>query len=128
MFGKKSDSAEKLETIIGPETIFQGTIRTKGSIRVDGKLEGAILEASGVIIGISGQVQGDITAKNIIVGGKITGNATATHSIEIQSKSQVLGDIHTGVLSISEGALFEGHCVMAAEQSKVIEMDLPARR
>ncbi|MBU2568286.1 MAG: polymer-forming cytoskeletal protein [Elusimicrobia bacterium] len=128
MFGKKNDSAEKLETIIGPETIFQGTIRTKGSIRVDGKLEGAILEASGVIVGISGQVQGDITAKNIIVGGKITGNATATHSIEIQSKSQVLGDIHTGVLSISEGALFEGHCVMAAEQSKVIEMDLPARR
>ncbi|MBU2442404.1 MAG: polymer-forming cytoskeletal protein, partial [Nanoarchaeota archaeon] len=63
-----------------------------------------------------------------LIGGKITGNATATHSIEIQSKSQVLGDIHTGVLSISEGALFEGHCVMAAEQSKVIEMDLPARR
>ncbi|MBU0951500.1 MAG: polymer-forming cytoskeletal protein [Elusimicrobia bacterium] len=128
MFGKKKETSDSLETIVGPETIFQGTIKSKGSIRIDGKIEGGILEASSVIIGASGQIQGDVNAKNVIVGGKVTGNITSTQNLEIQSKAQVFGDIHTALLSISEGALFEGHCVMAAEQNKVIEMDIPVRR
>ncbi len=128
MFWKKTDSEEKIETIIGQETILQGTIKTKGSIRVDGKLEGGILEASGVIIGVTGQVQGDINAKSVIVGGKVTGNITSTHNLEIKSKAQVYGDIHTAVLSISEGAIFEGHCVMSSEQDKIIEMNIPSRK
>ncbi|MEW6042348.1 MAG: polymer-forming cytoskeletal protein [Elusimicrobiota bacterium] len=128
MFGSKKEQPEKLETIIGQDTIVQGTLKSKGSIRVDGRLEGGILEAAGVIVGTTGQVQGDITAKNIIVGGRVTGNVTANQTLEIQSKAQVLGDIHTAVLSINEGALFEGHCIMSAEQNKVIEMDIPAAR
>jgi cytoskeletal protein CcmA (bactofilin family) len=128
MFWKKESSVEKLETIIGQETFFQGTIKTKGSIRIDGKIEGGILEASSVIIGVTGQVQGDINAKSVIVGGKVTGNITTTHNLEIQSKAQVYGDIHTAVLSISEGAIFEGHCVMASEQNKIIEMNLQSRK
>ncbi|OGS19145.1 MAG: hypothetical protein A3J83_01575 [Elusimicrobia bacterium RIFOXYA2_FULL_40_6] len=128
MFGKKKETSDRLETIVGQDTIFQGTIKSKGSIRIDGKVEGGILEASSVIIGTSGQIQGDVNAKNVIVGGKVTGNITSSQNLEIQSKAQVFGDIHTALLSISEGALFEGHCVMAAEQNKVIEMDLPVRR
>jgi cytoskeletal protein CcmA (bactofilin family) len=128
MFGSKKVQPEKLETIIGQDTIVQGTLKSKGSIRVDGRLEGGILEAAGVIIGTTGQVQGDVNAKNIIIGGKVTGNVTASQSLEIQTKAQVLGDIHTAVLSINEGSLFEGHCIMSAEQNKVIEMDIPAAR
>lgn len=127
MFGKGKREG-KLDTIIGSETIFQGTIRTRGSVRIDGKLEGGILEAHGVIIGEEGEVQGDITAKDVTVGGKVTGNITTEHYLEVKPKSQVFGDIHTALLSIGEGAVFEGHCVMATEQNKVIEMDLDARR
>ena len=127
MFGKKKGEGS-LETIIGPETIFQGTIRTRGSVRIDGKLEGGILEAHTVIIGEDGEVQGDVTAKDVTVGGKVTGNITTEHFLEVKPKSQVFGDIHTALLSIGEGAVFEGHCVMSAEQNKVIEMDLDARR
>jgi len=123
MFGTKKKTMENLETVIGNGTQFQGTIRSKGTIRIDGKLEGGILEADGVIVGESGQIQGDITAKSVIVGGKIIGNVTAEHNLEIKSKAQVFGDLHTGLLSIGEGAVFEGHCVMSSEQNKVIEME-----
>jgi len=120
--GKKREEG-KLETIIGPETHFQGTIRSKGIIRIDGKLEGGIIEAHSIIVGESGQIQGDINAKIIIVGGKITGNITAEHNLEIQSKAQVFGDLHTSLLTIGEGAVFEGHCVMSSEQNKIIDME-----
>ena len=129
MFGKKhEDEIGVLETLIGHETVFNGTISSKNSIKIDGTLEGGIGDANGVIVGENGQVQGDINAKIVIVGGKVTGNITATHNLEILSEAQVYGDIHTGILTIGEGAVFEGNCVMATEKSKVIEMDVESRR
>jgi len=124
MFGKKEHSVPKeIETIIGENTVFQGTLKSKGSIRIDGRLEGNIVEASQVIVGTKGYVQGDITAHSVIIGGKVNGNVTATESIEIQPGAQLLGDIHTSTLSIGEGAVFEGHCVMTSEKTKVIELE-----
>jgi len=129
VFGKKKESVfGVIETVIGPESVFQGTMRSKSSIRVDGRLEGGIAEANGIIIGDKGQVQGDINGRVVVVGGKITGNITATHSLEILPKAQVYGDIHCALLAIGEGATFEGNCVMSTEKDKVIEMDVEARR
>lgn len=132
MFGKKQENEFGiLETVIGPDSSFQGTLRSKSSIRIDGKLEGGIAEANGVVIGEKGQVQGDINARMVVVGGKVTGNITATHSLEILTKAQVFGDLHSALLTIGEGATFEGNCVMSTEKNKVIEMDMdaaPARR
>lgn len=122
MFGKKEPPKE-IETIVGENTVFQGTIKTKGSIRIDGRLEGNIIEAAEVIIGSKGFVQGDITASSVIIGGKVTGNITALESIELKPGAQLLGDIHTSTLAIGEGAIFEGHCVMTSEKTKVIELD-----
>ena len=53
MFGKNKSITElsnssEMETIIGSETVIQGTISSKGSIRVDGKLEGGITQGSAV--------------------------------------------------------------------------------
>ena len=129
MFGKKKDNVfGVIETIIGPESVFQGTLRSKSSIRIDGKLEGGIAEANGIIIGEKGQIQGDINGRVVVVGGKITGNVTATHSLEILPKAQVYGDIHCALLAIGEGATFEGNCVMSTEKDKVIEMDVESSR
>jgi cytoskeletal protein CcmA (bactofilin family) len=129
MFAKKKENEfGVVETVIGPDSVFQGTVRSKNSVRIDGKLEGNIAEANGVIIGEKGQVQGDVNARVIVIGGKVTGNVTATTSLEILPKSQVFGDLHSAVLSIGEGATFEGNCVMSTEKNKVIEMDIPQAR
>ena len=129
MFGKKKeDEFGTLETIIGVESVFHGTIQSKNSVRIDGKLEVGVSEANGVIIGEKGQVQGDVTARVVIVGGKVTGNITASHNLEILSKAQVYGDVHSALLSIGEGATFEGNCVMSTEKNKIIEMDIESNR
>src|SRR5258708_39889258 len=128
MFGKPttggSGKAEgHLETMIGAESSFQGTLRSKGSVRIDGKIEGGVA-AEGVILGERGEVQGDISARTIVVGGKVTGNIHATESLELLAKSQVFGDLHAPQLLIAEGAIFEGSCVMASEKSKIIEVNV----
>ncbi len=124
MFGKNSgqNGSSHMETVIGSETVVQGTISTKGSLRVDGKVEGGITEADSIVVGESGDIQGDVSARAVVVGGKVIGNITAS-SIEILSAASIHGDIKTGALAISEGANFEGNCVMIKEK-QIIQMDV----
>jgi cytoskeletal protein CcmA (bactofilin family) len=118
---KKPDG--QLETMVGAESFFQGTLRSKGAIRVDGKIEGGV-SADGVIVGEQGEIQGDVSARTVVVGGKVTGNIHATESLELLTKSQVFGDLHAPQLVIAEGAVFEGSCLMASEKAKIIEVNV----
>jgi len=112
-----------LETVVGTESSFEGQLRSKGSIRIDGKIEGGV-SAEGVILGERGEVQGDISARTVVLGGKVTGNIHATESLELLAKCQVFGDLHAPQLLIAEGAIFEGSCLMASEKAKVIEVNV----
>jgi cytoskeletal protein CcmA (bactofilin family) len=118
---KDLDSA-KMETIIGPESAFQGNLKSKGYVRVDGRVEGGV-SAEGVIVGEGGHVQGDITARSVVVAGKVTGNVIAAAGLELQAKGQILGDLRAAQVSIAEGAVFEGNCIMATDKTKVIDID-----
>ena len=124
MFNGKLKDLEtaKMETIIGPDSTFQGTIKSKGFVRVDGRVEGGV-SAEGIIVGEQGHVQGDVTAKSVVVAGKVTGNVTASTGLELQTKGQITGDIRAVQISIAEGAVFEGNCVMASDKTKIINID-----
>jgi len=122
MFGKKEIDATHMETIIGPESLFKGNIRSKGFVRIDGVVEGGV-SAEGVILGEKAQITGDILAKVVFISGKVTGNVTAAHSLELQPKGQIRGDLRTAQLSIADGALFEGNCLMTTEKIGAVEVE-----
>ena len=118
MFNKNT---EKLESFVGEGSVFKGEINTKGTLRIDGTIEGNIT-ADWVIIGGKSQVKGDITARGIIVGGMVTGNLKAKEIVEIKDKGQVFGEIFTKKLTIVEGAIFDGRSSMHKDESKVVEL------
>jgi len=103
---------KKIDTFISHNTELKGVLNSKGSMRIDGIFEGTIEHADGVIIGETGIIKGDIHSQNVVIGGKITGNIVAAESIEILQTAQVYGDLNSATLSISEGAIFEGNCIM----------------
>lgn len=118
MFHKNT---EKLESLIGANSTFKGNVDTKGTIRIDGVIEGNI-SADWVIIGEKAQVRGDIASRGIVVGGRVDGNLRAKEIVEIRSKGQVCGEIHTSKLTVSEGAVFDGRSSMHKEESNVVEL------
>ena len=118
MFNKNT---EKLESFIGANSTFKGDIDTKGTIRVDGIVEGNIA-ADWVVLGDKSHVKGDITARGVVVGGRIDGNLKVKEIVEIKVKGQLYGEIVTGKLVIAEGGIFEGRSRMQHHDgSKVIE-------
>jgi len=123
MFGKKEEVGKvgKVDTLIGPDAEIKGTISTKGTLRIDGSIDGGVTNAEAVVVGEDGKVKGDINAQTVVVGGKIAGNIIASANIEMLPHSQVKGDINAPQLYIAEGAIFEGNCIMSKRQEKVTE-------
>ena len=117
MFSKDSD---KLESLIGANTAFQGELNVKGTLRVDGQVDGR-LNAECVILSETAVVKGEVTAKKIIVGGKVEGNLRAQEILEIRAKGKVLGDIFTNKLSVMQGGEFNGKIEMKIDASKVLD-------
>lgn len=99
--------------LITAGTVFEGKLRTPGSIRVDGKVLGEITATQNVSVGNGGDVDGTISAKNVTVGGKIKGSVFAQEKLVFEAKAMVRGEIRTAKLVIDEGAVFDGKCMMA---------------
>ncbi|MBI5188602.1 MAG: polymer-forming cytoskeletal protein [Nitrospirae bacterium] len=121
-----SKNTEKLESFVGSNSHFKGDIDTKGTLRVDGIVDGNVT-ADWVILGEKSHIKGDVAARGIVIGGRIDGNLKAKEIVEIKSKGQVFGDILTGKLSIAEGGIFEGKSSMHREESKIIEFQTFSR-
>ena len=121
MLGKRTTSdlgAVKINSIIGTDTVFEGTISTKETTRIDGIVKGEIKSEGTLVIGNSGKVVGNVHAANIVIAGSVEGDLYATGKIEVSSTSKIRGDINTKSLIIDEDALFEGKCTMNTDEQK----------
>jgi len=113
-------NTEKLESFIGTNSSFKGNVDSKGTLRVDGVVEGNI-SADWVVIGEKAHIIGDIMARGIVIGGKIDGNVKAKEIVEVKNKGHITGEIMSKKLVVAEGGIFEGRSTMPREELKLVE-------
>lgn len=116
-----SKNTEKLESFVGASSTFKGDIETKGTLRIDGTVEGNVT-ADWVVLGDKAHVKGDLSARGVVIGGRIDGNVKAKEIIEIRNKGKLFGEMLTTKLHIAEGGIFDGRSKMHHEDAKVIEL------
>ena len=109
-----SRTSPALPTAAGPATIAKG-LQVKGEVicsdwlYIDGKVEGAISLAGGrVTVSRDAQVEANISAREVVVLGKVRGNIDASDRVDIRSESSLIGDVITQRISIGDGAFFQG--------------------
>ncbi|MDD3738834.1 MAG: polymer-forming cytoskeletal protein [Lentimicrobiaceae bacterium] len=98
--------------LVGKDTVIEGEIRTKGDLRIDGKINGEINSNGKVIVGVSGSIKGALNCRNAEILGTIEGNVSIEELINLRSTSVIEGDIFTNKLAIENGAIFNGRCSM----------------
>ncbi|MBI1806876.1 MAG: polymer-forming cytoskeletal protein [Ignavibacteria bacterium] len=125
----KPDSGSELN-LIAAGTVFEGKLRTPGSIRIDGKIVGEVSATQNISVGNSGDVDGNVSAKNITIGGTVKGAVVAQEKLVFESKAVVRGDIRAARLVIDEGAAFDGNCKMAESKAapNLVEIKQDQRR
>lgn len=122
IFSSGSNSSSKadtsrVDTIIGENAVIEGTLRSKDTIRIDGKLKGEGYFEGHLIIGEGGVVEGNVSADSMLVAGEVHGNVQVKNKLEIAQSGKIKGDIVTKLLYIAEGAVFEGKSTMGASST-----------
>ena len=107
---KGSGTSAKLDTYVGEDTSFEGTLKSKKSLTVYGNIKGTIECQGSVVVGQSGNVEGDILADDVTICGKIVGDVTARSKLELASTGVLHGDVKTPRLIMEDGSKFDGHC------------------
>ncbi len=112
---KKEKDLNRLDTLIGNGTEFEGSLSSKESICVEGIIRGKIVCEGNVVVGEKGRVDADIFSDSVLLGGEVNGNITAKTKLEITTNGILRGNIKTGSLVIAEGVIFEGKCQMITD-------------
>jgi cytoskeletal protein CcmA (bactofilin family) len=117
MKGNPLESSSTDLNLFGRGTVLEGTIRADNSVRVDGVLKGKLICKNTLTIGMNGEIEGEIEAKNAIIGGKIKGKINVAEKLVLEAKSNLVGELRASKLIIEEGAVFEGTSSMGVKDS-----------
>ena len=97
-----------INTIIGPNTDFNGNIETGGFTRIDGSIRGNVRAKGRVVLGDRARMKGNLTGTNITIGGVVVGNVIADGHLVILSTAVVIGDIISRRIQADDGCFVNG--------------------
>lgn len=110
-------------SVIDAHLSIAGDISTDGTVRVDGRIEGTLHRADTLIIGVGGVVIGNIEAREVVVGGELTGHLLSRERVEVQKTATVRGDIRSAAVMLEEGGTVHGH---VAVRGGTLDEEMPA--
>lgn len=97
------------QATIGRSLLIKGELSGAEALYIDGRVEGSIqLPDNRLTVGRNGSVAANITAKEVVVMGKVNGNIHCTDRVDIRSEGSVTGDVITPRISVEDGAFLKG--------------------
>ncbi len=115
----KTVSAPIEQATIGRTLVIKGELSGSEALYIDGRVEGKIsLPDNRVTIGRNGSVQANITAREVVVLGKVSGNIECSDRVDIRSEGSVTGDVSTIRISVEDGAVLKGGIEVRSEHKQ----------
>ncbi len=99
-------------TIIGHGITIEGEITSEEDVTVAGAVRGKLSSDGVVSIDTGAQVEADISAVSLSVGGTVTGNVAASERVDLLAGGRLVGDVKAPRLTIADGASFKGNVDM----------------
>ena len=94
--------------VMGAGLSFRGEVSGDGDFHVAGKFEGDINVTGRVLVADGAQVDANINALAIVIGGTVRGNLSASTRVEILPTGVLTGTLKTGSFSAADGASVKG--------------------
>jgi len=120
-------SSKDIKTLIGEGCKVEGNFFIPTYTRIDGTIKGDLTGDSGIVIGINGNVEGNIVASEVVNFGNIHGNVE-TQKLDLKKGSTLNGDIVVNQLNAEMGSAFNGNCKMSENpkyESDITEQHTP---
>lgn len=105
------------ETVLGRNSVLEGSFRCSANVRIDGVFSGQLEIAGNMLVGETARITADINARNISIAGTVNGNVNG-RKVQILRTGRVKGDIRATALTTEEGAFIDGKITMIGEEPK----------
>jgi len=111
-------TGEKELANVGQSIVFEGKLSGEEDLEIAGRVKGDIsLPGHQLTVAESGHVQAEISARSVLIVGRVVGDLNASERVEIRSTGVVEGDVRAPRLLIEEGAVINGSIDMDAGAS-----------
>jgi cytoskeletal protein CcmA (bactofilin family) len=104
---------------VGEKLSIKGEIVGEGDLELAGRFEGIVNVNGRVVVGERAEVDADISAANIVVGGKVRGNLNASGRVEILPQGVLTGNLKSGSFAAADGALVKGEIVVDRGRGRI---------
>ena len=107
------------QATIGRSLVIKGEVSGAESLYIDGCIEGSITVADHrVTIGRNGKVTANVTAREVVIMGKVKGNIQCADRLDIRGEGSLTGDVITQRISVEDGAILKGSVQVRASEAK----------
>ena len=105
--------------LIGKSFVIKGQVSCDGDLYIDGQIEGSVdPKGHRLTIGPEGRLKANVSARAVVVRGKLEGNIQASERVDLKQSAVVVGDIVTQTISIESGANIKGSIEVGADSSR----------
>ena len=94
---------------LGADLTIEGQLRSEGPITVEGYVEGLVRLDDVLTVGETGIIRGPISARSVVVAGRVIGDIACSGLVELRASAHVFGNIVAGRISVSPGAQHQGN-------------------
>jgi cytoskeletal protein CcmA (bactofilin family) len=107
------------QATIGRTLVIKGEVSGTEALYIDGRVEGKVsLPGNRVTVGRNGHVAANISAKELVIMGKVQGNVECADRLDIRSEGSLTGDVITHRISVEDGAMLRGGVEVRAQEAK----------
>lgn len=106
--------------VLNSDVSVVGILRFTDDLLVDGSVEGEITSDGELTVGANAIITAGeknkiaVRTKSAIIHGRVTGDIVVSDRVELASTAELVGDVTAAKISIQEGAVFIGHCMVGA--------------
>jgi cytoskeletal protein CcmA (bactofilin family) len=104
--------------VIAANSHWNGTLRSEGSLRVLGTVEGELYAVDEIYIAEGASIHARVSAAQVVIAGTVNGTVECTNRLEILPAGHVIGDVTSPILIVHEGATVEGDLSMRAPEAR----------
>ncbi|MDP5070741.1 MAG: polymer-forming cytoskeletal protein [Congregibacter sp.] len=119
--------SEGVHAVIGSKVKVNGDIISSEDLLVEGEVTGTItLSDNELVIGTSGRVQANISAKTVRIEGEVKGDIEGSERVVICASGNVQGNVTSPRVMLEDGGRFKGNIDMGGSKAAVAAKAAPA--